>query len=224
VVLEIKLMNNHTITYPVKILFLAANPQGTSLLALDKEMRKIDEQLSHSSSSAQFQVEQKWAVRTRDLIQALNDVQPQIVHFCGHGDGLNGLVFENKKRSVKPVSTEAIAKLFELFADQVKCVLLNACYAEVQADAIVQHIDYVIGMRRAVQDNLAIAFSMGFYQGLGANQSIEMAFQRGCDAVKEEVSQNSTIDRKFVLDNDIEMDKLILPDHLIPVLKKKGDV
>ncbi len=217
-------MSEQSIVYPVKILFLAANPEGTSYLRLDREIKEIDEQLGHSAHGDQFHIEQRWAVRTQDLMRALLDVEPQIVHFCGHAEeGAIGLVFEDETGSVKLVETKALANLFHPFANQVKCVLLNACYTEVQADAIVQHIDYVIGMRKEVRDDLAIAFSAGFYQGLGSGQSIEEAFQVCFYAVKEKVSQNSTINRKFVLDEDIETDKFILPDYLIPVLKKKVD-
>ena len=48
------------------------------------------------------------------------------------------------------VSTAALAKLFEVFKDKVECVLLNACYSETQAEAIRQHIDYVIGMHQEI--------------------------------------------------------------------------
>ena len=33
-------------------------------------------------------------------------------------------------------------KLIEQFADQVNCVVLNACFSDVQAKAIAQHINY----------------------------------------------------------------------------------
>ena len=74
---------------------------------------------------------------------------------------------------MQSISPEALAKLFALVADQVECVLLNACYSEIQAKAIVQHIPFVIGMNRAIGDKAAIAFSVGFYKALGANRSIE---------------------------------------------------
>ncbi len=215
-------MSERSIVYPVKILFLAVNPRDTTSLRLDREMRAIDEQLRHSPNADQFQIEQRWAVRTRDLMQALLDVEPQIVHFCGHGEGTIGLVFEDETGSVKLVGTKALANLYQPFAEQVKCVLLNACYAEVQADAIVQHIDYAIGMRKAVQDDLAIAFSKGFYWGIGMGRSIEDAFHCGCDAIQKKLAVPSVSDRKLIYkpSND-ETANFSLPEHLIPVLKRK---
>ena len=109
-----------------KILILAANPQGTSRLRLDREVRAIDQGLRRSHLGDRFQIEQRWASRPRDVQRALLDVEPQIVHFCGHGEGQVGLVLEDETGRVKLVSTEALSKLFELFADRVECVLLNA--------------------------------------------------------------------------------------------------
>jgi hypothetical protein len=69
------------------ILFLAANPKGTSPLRLEQEFREIGEELRRSRQDEQFKLDQRWAVRPRDVQQALLDVGPQIVHFSGHGQG-----------------------------------------------------------------------------------------------------------------------------------------
>ena len=207
-----------------KILILAANPQGTSHLRLDREVRAIDEGLRRSHLGDQFQIEQRWASRPRDVQRALLDVEPQIVHFCGHGEGQVGLVLEDETGRVKLVSTEALSKLFELFADRVECVLLNACYTEVQADAIAQHINYVIGMRQEIRDDLAIAFSVGFYNGLGMGQSIETAFESGCQVIQANTLDSSDLNRKFcpVYSSTDKTTKMPLQNHLIPVLRKKA--
>ena len=207
-----------------KILILAANPQGTSRLRLDREVRAIDEGLRRSHLHEQFCIEQRWASRPRDVQRALLDVEPQIVHFCGHGEGKAGLVLEDETGQVKLVSTEALSQLFELFADRVECVLLNACYAEVQADAIVQHINYVIGMRQEIRDDLAIAFSVGFYKGLGAGQSIEAAFEFGCEAIQGNTLESSDLNRKLgSVDSTGKAKTMPLQENSIPVLRKKAN-
>ncbi len=71
--------------------------------------------------------------------------EPQIIHFSGHGSGEEGLVFADGTGQVKLVEGGALVGLFGLFAEHVKCVVLNACYSEVQARAIAKEIDYVIG-------------------------------------------------------------------------------
>lgn len=166
------------------ILFLAANPQGTAALRLDREVREIEAGLRRSQYRSQFVLKQQWAVRPRDVQQALMEVNPQIVHFSGHGEGEPGLTFEDDAGKPKFVDAAALAGLFELFADQVTCVLLNACYSSVQAEAIRQHIPYVIGMNRAIGDRAALEFAVGFYDALGAGRSIEFAYKAGCSAIR----------------------------------------
>jgi len=132
------------------ILILAANPKGTTPLRLDQEVREIDAGLQRAKQREQFVLEHSGAVRPRDIQRAMLDINPQIIHFSGHGTGDEGLVFEDETGGAKLVDSEAIAGLFELFADQVECVVLNGCYSEMQATAISQHINYVIGMSKAI--------------------------------------------------------------------------
>lgn len=181
-----------------KILILAANPINTSPLRLDQEMREIDEGLRRSRNSSQFVLEKRLAVRTEDLRRSLLDEEPQFVHFSGHGAGSDGIVVEDIVGASQLVKAEALANLFKLFSGQIECVILNACYSEIQAQAISRHIKYVIGMKQAIGDQAAIQFSTGFYDAIGAGRSIEDAFEFGKNAIE--------------LNN--------LPDDLIPVIKK----
>jgi hypothetical protein len=112
------------------------------------------------------------------------DFKPQIVHFTGHGAGKDGLAFEDGTGQPKLVDSDALANLFKLFSSRVECVVLNACYSEVQAEAIAQHIDYVIGMSQTIGDRAAIEFAVGFYTALGAGESIEFAYELGCNSIQ----------------------------------------
>ncbi len=162
------------------ILILAANPTNTSRLRLDEEVREINTALQRAKNSYEYEIVTRWATRVEDLHRALLEYQPTIVHFCGHGDGSNGLALENNFGQLQLVSTQALARLFGLFQNTIECVLLNACYSLDQAEAIHQHIDYVVGMNRAIGDVAAIKFATGFYDALGAGRPIEECFAIGC--------------------------------------------
>ncbi len=162
------------------ILLLAANPRDTSKLQLDVEVREIDEGLRRANKREQFKLEQKWAVRSRDFYRAILDTQPQIVHFCGHGTAEDGIILENEMKQTVYVQADALASMFKLFAKKgVECVVLNACYSEVQAEAISQYVKYVIGMNKAVGDKAAVAFAVAFYDALGAGEDVEFAYELG---------------------------------------------
>ena len=169
---------------PKTILILAANPKDSVPLRLDEEVREIKAGLQRSRHRDQFRVVYESAARPRDVQRAMLDHQPQMVHFCGHGEGKAGLILEDDGGQVKFVSTEALASLFELFSDKVECVLLNACYSDVQAQAIAQHIDSVIGMNQAIGDRAAIEFAVSFYDALGAGESVKFAFGLGRNAMQ----------------------------------------
>ena len=168
------------------ILFLAANPKDTGRLRVDQELRDINEGLKRAQKRDQFKLEQRLAVRPRDIQRAMLDVNPQIIHFSGYGKGEAGLIFEDDIGNTKLVGGAALAGLFELFAEQIHCVVLNGCYSEVQAKAIAQHIPFVIGMNQGIGDKAAIAFAVGFYEALGAGRPIEFAYKLGCSAIRME--------------------------------------
>ncbi|KYC37027.1 hypothetical protein WA1_46130 [Scytonema hofmannii PCC 7110] len=166
-----------------KILILSANPKNTSKLRLDEEVREIQAGLERAKAREQFEIITRWAVRIEDLYRALLDYQPQIVHFSGHGVGSDGLALENNSGELQLVSTQSLAGLFELFKETIECVFLNACYSETQAEAIHQHINYVVGMSQTINDRAAIDFAKGFYDALGAGKSYEFAYKFGCHAI-----------------------------------------
>ncbi|MDJ0532126.1 MAG: metallophosphoesterase [Xenococcaceae cyanobacterium MO_207.B15] len=202
-----------------KILILEANPQRN--IDLNEEIRDLKNVIQQSRDRKNFQIEVGLAVRSKDLHDLILNFEPNIVHFCGHGAGEPGLVFLDKK-----IATDALSNLFELFKEHLECVVLNACYSEVQASAIVKHINYVVGMKQAIRDDAAIAFSLGFYRALGYGRSIEDAYKFGCNAIQLAIEDRST--KRDVIAE--EMRKLVvvepmplknIPEHLKPVLYKR---
>lgn len=168
------------------ILFLAANPLDTTHLRLDQEFREIQVELERTKQREQFKLEQRWAVRSKDIRRAMLDFNPQIIHFAGHGAGEKGLAFEDESGYAKLIDGDTLASLFELFAGSLECIVLNGCYTQIQAEAIAQHIPYVVGMDKAIGDKAAIEFAAGFYSALGAGKSYEFAYKMGRVAIKLE--------------------------------------
>ncbi|MBD2773056.1 CHAT domain-containing protein [Iningainema tapete] len=223
---------------PQKILILAANPKGTTPLRLDEEVREIYAGLlERAKNRDQFILEQRWAVRPRDIQRAMLDINPQIIHFSGHGAGDEGLVFEDETGSVKLIDGEALARLFELFAEQIECVVLNGCYSQVQASAIARHIKYVIGMKKAIGDRAAIEFAVGFYDAIGAGRPVKFAYKFGCTAIQlagisEQLTPiltekaniddniNITLPQQQVLNEPVSEESQILNDTEIEILAK----
>ena len=161
----------------IKILFLAANPKDTSQLRLDEEMRAIDQAIQQAEFRDRFDIETQWAVRVVDLQGYLLRHKPDIVHFSGHGSESSEIILEDNDGNSQPVSSRALGQLFSVLKENIRCVILNACYSEQQAQAIAEHIDCVIGMSKAIGDKAAISFAAAFYQALGYGKDFKTGFE-----------------------------------------------
>ncbi|HRI68984.1 MAG TPA: pentapeptide repeat-containing protein [Polyangium sp.] len=197
----------------IKILFLGANPSNTTRLALGNEVREIMLHLRATHQGEQFEFVQEWAVRVGDLQAALLRHRPHIVHFSGHGRGEGDassrsasysdrnremlpdeksrndesdgeiLVEDDTTRQARPIPAKALGRLFKLVGG-IRCVVLNACHSAIQAEAIGDHVEAVIGMRRSIHDMAAINFAWAFYQGLGFGESVLNAFELGQNQIE----------------------------------------
>lgn len=99
-------------------------------------------------------------------------------------DGSAGLLLRAADGSPELLPGHALTALFELLRDTVRLVVLNACYSDALAEAILPHAGCVIGSRFAISDAAAIAFARGFYEALGEGHSVGSSFRWGqCESV-----------------------------------------
>jgi CHAT domain-containing protein len=162
----------------IKILFLAANPEDHSRLNLDQEIRGITEKIRAAAHRDHLNLISVWAVQPDDLLQALNEHRPHIVHFSGHGYGHHGIILLERDGSSKLVNAVALAALFKTLKDNLRVVILNACYSSVQATAISGIVDFTIGMKDSISDEAAATFAASFYRAIGFGRSIQEAFDQ----------------------------------------------
>ena len=63
---------------------------------------------------------------------------------------------------LKLVDAQALADLFELFSDQLECVVLNACYSKVQAREIAKKINYLPEFEDEQVQKLAFRYGLNW--------------------------------------------------------------
>ncbi len=169
----------------IKILLLAANPLTLPRLAIDEEVRAIEKKMCSSKFRDAVQFRSRWATRPGDLQQALLEEDPAVVHFSGHGVGTLGLVLHSEDRpDGSLVSSSAVAQLFAVLKGDIRLVVLNACYSQEQARAIVEKIDFVVGMAVSIGDDAAVVFAAAFYRGLAYGKSVQTAFDLGLNELQ----------------------------------------
>ena len=176
------------------ILFLAATPNDKLRIRADKEASKIHKVLNLAIRQGLYVFETRWAVGQAEFAAYLQELKPKVVHFSGHGGGEKGLVFEDENglsaylrsdssirsidvKEAESVISSSFEKIFQLLEGHIECVVLNACYSEVQVKKISEFVPTVIGMNAAVPDSTAIAFSEAFYRYLGNGESPRSAFE-----------------------------------------------
>lgn len=181
------------------ILFLAAHPLATDRLALDREARAIQVALERGSFRDNFELVTRWAAEPLDLLRELRKLKPTVVHFSGHSSPhvagahddrvvvdpppQHGLLFQGHDGRPQPVSAASLEDVFDAAGSSVKLVVLNACYNELQAAALLSRVDCVVGMRGSIHDDAARSFAIGFYGGLAERESVAAAYKQGCAAI-----------------------------------------
>ena len=162
------------------VLFFAANPVDTEVLRTGKEFMVIERALESGRGKARIKIRPSLATRARDISRELLQVKPWIVHFAGHGGGLEeSFAVEDEDGYARVVPPGGLSSLFEIAGKGVECVIINACSTVGLAQALSQHVDYVIAMSQPIYDWDAIEFSRAFYQALAADYSIRSAFDLG---------------------------------------------
>jgi hypothetical protein len=177
----------------IRILFLAANPKDTPELRLAEEVRSIEQALRLAEFRDRFEIFQYWATRTIDIQSCFLRYKPHLVHFSGHGSSAGEIILEDVNGYSAPVSARALASLFRVLHDEIRCVILNACYSHQQAMAIADEVDCVVGMTDGINDASAIAFATSFYQALGYGRDVKAAYELGCVQVDIEALEDQDV-------------------------------
>lgn len=173
---EIKILKN--IPKKITVLFLASNPIDQVQLRLDEEARSISEMIRKAKHRDAVKLESCWALQPMDLLQSLNDFNPTIVHFSGHGSDDDEIVFQAQDGTAKLVSKEAIVQTMMASSENIRLVFFNTCYSNNQAEAVSQFVDATIGMNTSIGDDAARIFSSQFYSSIGFGLSVAKAFQQ----------------------------------------------
>ncbi|MGD2182659.1 hypothetical protein [Lusitaniella coriacea] len=193
----------------IKVLFMASNPLNQKQLRLDEEIREITQKIRASEHRDSVRLVSCLAARPLDILQALNEHKPHIVHFSGHGSDKGKLVLQSDDGETKFVSKEAIAATMSTVTDNIRIVFFNTCFSHVQAKAVTQHVDAAIGMGDGIGDDAARVFAAQFYSAIGFGRSIQQAFDQGVTALQLQGIPEENIPRLFS-NQDVSPDEIIL--------------
>jgi hypothetical protein len=166
----------------IKVLFCAADPLDTERLQLDEEFRAIAHKLRAAEYRDSVQLESAWAARPWDILEALNQHKPRVVHFSGHG-AESELAFQDDDGNMRVLHEESFIGAIRAAGEHVRLVVFNSCDSRVFAEAAVKHIDVAIGMNAPITDHAAREFAAQLYSGIAYGRSVRAAFEQGVSGI-----------------------------------------
>jgi hypothetical protein len=193
------------------ILYLTASPPEEVRLRVDAEVRLVMEAIRKSNFRDNVSIHYRPAADLNSLIDGLNEVTPQIVHFSGHGNE-TGLATDSGRigeRAVGDLSFDLLAKAIGATDTPPQIVVLSACKSSGAKKALLTVTQILISMQETISDIAATAFAPRFYTALASGQSVETAFKQGKVAV-EAVSISETDTPEIYSNPKVTPKKLVL--------------
>jgi len=165
-----------------RVLLVTATPTDEETLRTDREVREIGEAIRRSSNREHIQLETRQAAQISDLRRALLDRDYDLVVISGHGEAGGPVLQDSEGRGV-PLTIPVLQQMLAL-VPTLQCLILNCCYSASSINESLAPI--TVGMFETIEDDIAIEFSKGFFDALGAGHSIDRCIKEGELAVATE--------------------------------------
>jgi hypothetical protein len=192
----------------ITILVLTAEPNGENRLRIEREIREIQEQVRSSDLRDSIQFEYRPATRLGDLIQHLNETEPEVIHFSGHGDA-SGIALHDENDHVRDLTNDELDRLLTVAPKPLKLVVFNSCNSAAQARVASKHAAAAIGMQQSIADEAARVFAGQLYNSLGFGRSLGLAMQQATLYVEMKLNRTSG-EPTLVMADGLDANDLIL--------------
>ena len=192
----------------ITVLILTAEPDGEDRLRIDRELREIQEQVRSSELRDSITFEHRHAVRFGDLIQHLNETEPDVIHFSGHGSR-GGIALHADDDTTKELTNEQLDQVLGVAPKPLKLVVFNSCNSAEQARIAVRHATAAIGMDEPIGDEVARVFAGQLYNSLGFGRSLGLALRQALLYVEMQLDHISG-EPTLVLAEGVDADELIV--------------
>jgi hypothetical protein len=183
---------------PLRILGMAARPDGHAELDAGLEKHRLEQALEGLQRSRQVQLSWAGGQTWHDLQDALDTGSWHILHFIGHGRfdpaSQHGVVLlADAAGGACPLSASDLGMLLNDHRS-LRLAVLNSCesaragsgdlFSSTAAALTRRGIPAVIAMQHEVTDTAAIAFARGLYGAVAARLPIDQAVTRARRAIK----------------------------------------
>lgn len=186
-----------TVTLPLQVLVMIANPSDVNALDVEEEWRKIQEALAPLAAQGQVQLTRLPNATLSALQRQLRQGRYHIFHFVGHGGvspttGERVLYLEDERSRARAVNGDYLGPLLSDHRS-LRLALLNACegarvglndpFAGVAQHLVLQGIPAIIAMQFEISNQTALILAQEFYSALADGYSLEAALAEARKAI-----------------------------------------
>lgn len=166
----------------VTILLFASEPHDKERIDLGAEIREIMLEIRAARYRDRITLQPWLATEPLDLIPNINQYQPHMIQFSGHGSP-DGLLMMGPPNRSQPLAADRLIQMLKWSAENLRIVFFNICDSEEHARAAAKVVDGAIGMRGDMYDAPARTFAASLYSGLAYGKSLKHAFYQACAAI-----------------------------------------
>jgi hypothetical protein len=174
---------------PLRILVMAASPNGVAALDLKQEQVRLAAALAPLVGQRRAEIVWLAGQRWRDLQEAMQRGPWHVFHYIGHGaydeaQGEGVLVVADDDGGPRLLSGDEFARLFD-GQPALRLAVLNACegargdeqraFSSLGSALVRRGLPAVIAMQYALSDGAAVEFSRTFYTALAAGLPVDAA-------------------------------------------------
>ena len=176
----------------LRVLLLTAAPANMAPMRLADEEKAIRQQiLAGVARGGKVRLNVIRSTMVDDILGAMNEYRPHVLHIAAHGNKEGELMFVNGAGDRQPVPLQGLLSAVKTAGNDLQLIVLNACYSAAATTALRDHIDYAIGIRKAVADESALVFSEAFYGALSYGKSLLEAHEQGLTQLRLKRLPNS---------------------------------
>ncbi len=155
-------------------LFSANTTSSGHYLRLEEEMSAIGDALRATRFRERYALHLCPAASFDKLIRELDDLQPQVVHMCGHATR-DGEIILKRGDSEHHIAPSELAELFRALRQPPRLAVFASCHSWLAAEALVGTVAHAIGFEGELHDETAAAFGRCFYERLGSQAQLDVA-------------------------------------------------
>jgi hypothetical protein len=206
------------------LLFVAADPAGASDGALGRRARVIRCELERTLGRDRFALVDCPAPEIHDVLRFLRRHRPIAVVFAGSGrpsaeprigqqllgSNVGGLWLRGRDGTPQLVTPTSLQEMFGAAGSSVKLVILDRAYTRLQAEALLAHVDCVVGTPGTVSSDLAESYAIGLFGALGDYEPVASAHRHGCAAASMSIPPSDSDRPQIAVRRGVDAGRLIL--------------